>query len=87
MKISNIYYHPQFRRSFLNLPEEIQKIAEKRIILFKNNPFVLSLKTHKLHGKLKEHWSFTVKGQYRIIFIFENNDVIFLDIGFHDIYK
>jgi addiction module RelE/StbE family toxin len=87
MKISYIYYHPQFRRSFLNLPKETQKEAKKKIILFKNNPFSASLKAHKLHGKLKEHWSFIIKNQYRIIFIFENNNAIFLDIGPHDIYK
>lgn len=87
MKISRIYYHPQFRKSFLDLPKEIQKAAKGKIILFKNNPFTSSLKTHKLSGKLKKHWSFTVKGQYRIIFIFEGDSVIFLDIGPHDIYK
>lgn len=87
MKIFSIYYHPQFRRSFLILPEEIQKAAKLKIILFKNNPFAYSLKTHKLFGKLKEHWSFVVKGQYRVIFIFEKNNAIFIDIGTHDIYK
>jgi len=87
MKILNIYYHPQFRRSFSNLPREIKETAKRKIILFKNNPFATLLETHKLRGKLKEQWSFTVKGQYRIVFIFENNNVIFLDIGVHDIYR
>jgi mRNA-degrading endonuclease YafQ of YafQ-DinJ toxin-antitoxin module len=87
MRISNIYYHPQFRKSFLDLPENIQSIAKIKIILFKNNPFDPSFKTHKLHGKLKNQWSFAVKGQYRVVFIFEKTDAIFLDIGNHDIYK
>lgn len=87
MRISHIYYHPQFRRSFLNLPVDIQKVAEVKIALFRDNPFSSTLKTHKLHGKLKNHWSFVVKGQYRVVFIFERIDVIFLDIGPHDIYK
>ncbi|MBI3337103.1 MAG: type II toxin-antitoxin system RelE/ParE family toxin [Candidatus Staskawiczbacteria bacterium] len=87
MEISRIYYHPQFRKSFFDLSKEIQKVAKIKIILFKNNPFTPSLKTHKLFGKLKKHWSFTVKGQYRIIFVFNDNNVIFLDIGPHDIYK
>jgi len=87
MKISHVYYHPKFRRSFLNLPDDIQAIAETKTILFKTNPFNSALKTHKLHGKLKDHWSFTIKGQYRIVFIFEKTDAILLDIGAHDIYK
>lgn len=87
MEISRIYYHPQFRKSFLDLPKEVQKAAKRKIIVFKNNPFTTSLRTHKLSGKLKKHWSFSVKGQYRIIFVFEKNHAIFLDIGPHDIYK
>ena len=87
MKISDIYYHAQFRKSFLGLPLDIQKKARERIKIFKENPFYPSLNTHKLHGKLKEQWSFSVKAQYRIIFIFDNNSAIFLDIGLHDIYR
>jgi mRNA-degrading endonuclease YafQ of YafQ-DinJ toxin-antitoxin module len=87
MQISHIYYHPQFRKSFLDLPEGLQNIAKVKIILFKNNPFEASLKTHKLHGKLKNQWSFAIKGQYRILFVFDKIDAIFLDIGPHDIYK
>ena len=87
MKISNIYYHPQFRKSFSGLPKDIQRKARVRIKIFRENPFYPLLDTHKLHGKLKEQWSFCVKGQYRIIFIFDNNDATLLDIGPHDIYK
>lgn len=87
MGVSRIYYHPQFQRSFLSLPDDVQKAAKIKIILFKNDPFDFSLKTHKLHGKLKNHWSFTIKGQYRVLFIFEKADVILLDIGPHDIYN
>jgi len=87
MRISNIYYHPQFRKSFSDLQENLQDIAKAKIILFKSNPFDPSFKTHKLHGKLKNQWSFTVKGQYRVVFIFKKMDAIFLDIGNHDIYK
>jgi len=87
MKISNIYYHPQFRKSFSRLPKNVQKKAKERVKLFKENPSHPRLDTHKLHGKLKEQWSFCVKGQYRILFIFDNGDVTFLDIGPHDIYE
>jgi len=87
MKSSAIYYHPQFRKSFLRLPKDVQRKAKTRIKIFKENPFHPSLDTHKLHGKLKQQWSFCIKGQYRILFIFDNSDIAFLDIGPHDIYK
>jgi len=86
-RISNIYYHPQFSKSFLRLLKNIQQKAQERVKIFRENPFYPSLDTHKLHGKLKEQWSFCVKGQYRIIFIFDDNEAIFLDVGSHDIYK
>ena len=87
MKINLIYYHPQFKKALFRLPKDVQKKAKERTKIFRENPFHPSLDTHKLHGKLKEQWSFYVKGQYRILFIFDNNDVTFLDIGPHDIYK
>jgi len=87
MKISSIYYHPQFRKSFLRLPKDIQRKAKARIKIFQENAFHSSLDTHKLRGKLKQQWSFSIKGQYRILFIFDDSDVIFLDTGAHDIYK
>jgi len=71
----------------LRLPKNVQKKAKERIKIFKESPFHPSLDTHKLHGKLKEQWSFCVKGQYRVLFVFDNTDVIFLDIGPHNIYK
>ena len=87
MKISNIFYHPQFRKSFLRLPKNIQRKAKIKEKIFRENPFYPLLDTHKLHGKLKEQWSFCVKSQYRVLFIFDDSDVTFLDIGPHDIYK
>ncbi len=87
MKISDIYYHNQFKKSFQRLPNDIQRKAKERVRIFRENPFHPLLDTYKLHGKLREQWSFSVKGQYRIIFLFDNNDTIFLDIGPHDIYK
>jgi addiction module RelE/StbE family toxin len=82
-----IYFHPQFKKSYKKLPLTIKKKAEIKEKLFRENPFHPALKTHKLKGKLKDIWSFSVDNKYRIIFIFDNNDVIFLDIGGHEIYE
>jgi mRNA-degrading endonuclease YafQ of YafQ-DinJ toxin-antitoxin module len=44
------------------------------------------LKTHKLQGKLKELWSYSVEYDLRILFYFtdEGRRVVFVDIGKHD---
>lgn len=34
---------------------------------------------HQLSGKLKDHWSLTVNGNWRIIFTFHNGDAYLVD--------
>jgi addiction module RelE/StbE family toxin len=56
----------------------------ERVELFKNNPFDPKLRTHKLSGKLKDLWSFSIEYDLRVIFSFAGQDkVIFVDIGSH----
>lgn len=82
-----IFYHPRFRRAYKKLSTELKSKAEIKEKLFRVNPFHPSLDTHKLHGKLKNQWSFSVDIKYRILFEFDSQDVIFFDIGDHEIYK
>jgi addiction module RelE/StbE family toxin len=81
-----IYYHPRFKRSYKKLSFNIQKKAEIRERIFRKDPHDLRLDAHKLHGRLKDQWSFSVDKRYRILFEFHRSDIIFLDIGDHDIY-
>lgn len=55
------------------------------INLFIENPFHPLLSTHKLKGKLKDCYAFTVEYDLRIIFYFEdNNHAVFIALGTHD---
>jgi mRNA-degrading endonuclease YafQ of YafQ-DinJ toxin-antitoxin module len=48
---------------------------------FTADPFDPSLKTHKLSGKLKEFWSFSVDYDERVLFYFtEDEKAVFVDI-------
>jgi addiction module RelE/StbE family toxin len=52
---------------------------------FIKEPFDPSLKTHKLSGKLKDLWSFSIDYDERIVFYFiEDEKAVFVDIGSHD---
>ncbi|OGF70175.1 hypothetical protein A3H65_02370 [Candidatus Giovannonibacteria bacterium RIFCSPLOWO2_02_FULL_45_14] len=82
-----IFYHPRFKESYRKLTPDIQKKAEGREKIFRQNPFDPRLDTHKLHGKLKKQWSFSIDKRNRILFEFDESDVIFLDIGDHDLYR
>lgn len=77
-----------FKKNYRKLPEIIKEKSLKKELIFRNNPFDPRLKTHKLSGKEKFYWAFWVDDSYRIKFIFlSNGEVLFLDIGTHDIYK
>ena len=78
----------RFKKSFRKLHPHTQKKAIEKSAIFKNNPFNLRLDTHKLHGEKKEEWAFSVDYSYRISLIFlKDGNVVFYDIGTHDIYK
>ena len=83
-----IYYTPKFARAYRKLPDGIKRLAEKQEKVFRNNPFDPSLKTHKLHGRLAEFWSFSIGLKYRIVFEFAANQLIYFhDVGAHDVYQ
>ncbi len=70
------------------MPKMVKGKAEEKEKIFRENPFDTRLDTHKLHGKYKEYWAFTVVGQYRIMFAFVSKGLVdFINIGTHEIYK
>lgn len=88
MKIGIIKVSPRFEQCYRKLPAHIRTQAKEREKIFRENPFQPSLKTHKLHGQEKDAWAFSVNYDYRIKFIFLGDaEVLFLDIGTHDIYR
>jgi len=83
-----IYYSSKFAREYKKLPLKVKLSAEKREKVFRKDPFNPQLKTHKLTGKLKTYYSFSLDFHYRIIFEFvEKDEVWFHSVGTHDIYK
>lgn len=88
MRNQKILVTGRFEKEYRRLPKKIQKTAKEKEAIFRNNPFDLRLETHKLHGKEKEIWSFSITRAYRIKFIFLNKTtVLFLAIGGHEIYS
>jgi addiction module RelE/StbE family toxin len=56
----------------------------ERVEEFKNNPFDPKLRTHKLSGKLKDLWGFSIEYDLRVVFYFVNTQrAVFVDIGTH----
>jgi addiction module RelE/StbE family toxin len=83
-----IIYSTKFAKEYKRLPLKVKKLAEKKETIFRKDPFEPNLKTHKLTGKLKEYYSFSIDYQYRIIFEFAEKDIIWFHlVGTHEIYK
>lgn len=80
-----IIYSKKFLRAANKLSKDIQDKIELKENIFRNNPFDSRLKTHKLHGKDKKYWAYSITGDYRIKFLFLDDDsILYLHVGTHD---
>lgn len=83
-----IRFTSKFRKAYKKMPKIVKVKAEEKEKIFQKNPFDVRLDTHKLHGKYKEYWAFSIVGQYRIMFAFSGKETVdFMNIGTHEIYK
>ena len=83
-----IFLAPQFEKNYRKLPHHIQLLLQKKEKEFRKNPRSPSLKMHKLSGKLKDFFSFSINYSYRVVFRFmDKENVIFYDVGTHSIYS
>lgn len=87
-RIKSVNFSPHFFKSFQRLPRSVQTQAKQKDEWFRQNPFDRRLRTHKLKGELSGAWAYSINRQYRVLFRFLNGDeVIYYDVGTHDIYK
>lgn len=79
----------KFTKSSKRLSERVKTKAKEKTEIFRNNPFDSRLETHQLHGKYKGFWAFSIDKNYRIMFDFgaSMNEVVFINVGTHEIYK
>ena len=83
-----ITYKPSFVKSFKKLEMSLQEEAFEKIELFKHKDNHKQLKVHKLQGRLKDYYSFSVNYKYRIVFSYTTDAVAdFKYIGSHDVYN
>ena len=85
-----IFITSKFRKTYECLPEQVRKKAKDKEKIFKTNPFGVQLETHRLHGKYKNYWAFSVDSDYRIMLQFldaAKTKAVFINIGTHSIYR
>ena len=83
-----IDFSPSFERAFKRQVRNNrldQDTFWQRVELFINNPYDPILKTHRLSGKLKSMWAFSLGYDLRVVFYFQTTqNVVFVDIGTHN---
>jgi mRNA-degrading endonuclease RelE of RelBE toxin-antitoxin system len=75
---------PKFKKSVDKLPDDIKKKVQKAFDLFQKDPNHPSLRIKKMEG-LKDTWEGRINIQYRFIFEYGEDEIIFLNIGPHDV--
>ena len=84
----NLIYAPVFFKQANDLEVSLQEEVSEKINLFKDKSNHKGLKVHKLHGSLKDRYSFYVNYKIRIVFRYTSkNEVVLLAVGDHDLYK
>jgi addiction module RelE/StbE family toxin len=83
-----VNYKTTFIKAFDDLEEALQNEIIEKIELLKSEKNHKQLKVHKLHGKFKDKYSFSVNYRYRIVFMYESkNEIVLMAVGDHEIYK
>jgi addiction module RelE/StbE family toxin len=80
-----VLLHKNFVKKYKKLPTTLQKIFVERTQLLLTDPTNPMLKIHSLKGRLKSHKSMNITGDYRALFIIDEEDqtITFLNIGTH----
>ena len=83
-----INYKPSFVSSYDEAEMSLKVEIKEKIALFRNKNNHKCLKVHKLHGALKDCYSFSVNYKIRIVFRYlSKNEVTLLALGDHALYK
>ena len=78
----------------VKVKRKLKKISQKdvklygaflnKISLLRNNPAEKSLRLHKLSGRRRDAWSFSVTYSVRAVFIYVKGGILIIDIGSHN---
>ncbi len=84
-----VSYTRKFLRIFKNLDTDLQDRVEEKIGQFKDTKNHKSLDVHKLGGKFKGSYAFSIDRKNRIVFEYleSRKEVALLTVGSHDIYR
>lgn len=86
MKLAKTDFYSNKERKFLRKHPDLIEKYEKVLENLQVNPFMPSLRTHKLKGELKAFHACSLTFDYRIVctILIQDDEITLLDIGSHD---
>lgn len=82
-----VLFAPSFLRQLKLLESSLQEEVIEKIELFKDSKNHKALRVHKLNGRLRGRWSFSVNYRFRIVFYYASKkEAFFLAVGDHSVY-
>lgn len=78
-----ISYSKNFIKQSKKLDKSIKQQLLERIELFSNNPLDAKLNNHALKGKYKKYRSINITGDFRALYLTQEDLVIFDVVGTH----
>ena len=90
MKPKAIRYDSAFEKQWLKYLKKLtakeKEQLKERLSIFREDAFDKRLKTHHLKDNLKEYHAFSISHSDRIAFrLLDDEEILFIDIGNHDI--
>ena len=83
----SFYTTSLFERDVKRLEPEIKELLAEKLEQFADRKNHQTLKVHKLHGALKDKYSFSITKSIRVMFSWaDSQSVTLLRVGDHDIY-
>ena len=83
-----VNFTPAFIKQVKSTSPDLQEEIIEKVEAFKHKENHKLLKVHKLNGRLKDRYSFSVNYKIRILFIWRNKqEATLLALGDHDIYR
>ena len=78
-----VLFKKKFKKQLQKLPDKIENKFVDRLTLFLSNEQSALLRVHMLSGSLYPFQSMNITGDYRALFLVDDDVVIFYEIGTH----
>jgi addiction module RelE/StbE family toxin len=69
---------------FIRKHPTIRSKLEQVVTNLLQDPFLASLETHRLSGRLKHLYSASISYDYRVVFFFDDKSLYLVNIGSHE---